>query len=155
MGDARLLAPEKSISWGHAQPRGGLAAAVALAAALAGALIFMALPGTARAAGREPKAAQAPSGNVTRGKKLFTSYGCYECHGRAAQDGTGPRLGPDPIPFSALLSYVRHPAGNMPPFTTKVASDQDLADIFAFLSSLPEPPKLKDIPLLRERTAKQ
>jgi cytochrome c1 len=31
-----------------------------------------------------------------------------------------------------------------------VASDQDLRDIYAFLSSLPEPPKLKDIPLLNQ-----
>jgi mono/diheme cytochrome c family protein len=101
-----------------------------------------------------PKADSAPAGNtqtgnVQTGKKLFTSYGCYECHGRAAHGGTGPRLGPDAIPFSAFLQYVRHPAGTMPPYTAKVTSDQDLADIYAFLTSLPASPKAKSIPLLQ------
>lgn len=117
------------------------------------------LPVSAPAAGRKksqagaakPDAAKAAS--IERGKKLFTSYGCYECHGRAAQGGTGPRLGPDPVPFSVFLQFVRRPPTampNMPPFTAKVASDQDLKDIYVFLSSLPEPPKVKDIPLLKQ-----
>lgn len=36
----------------------------------------------------------------------------------------------------------------MPPFTSKVASDSDLADIHAFLQSLPQPTPAKNIPLL-------
>lgn len=89
---------------------------------------------------RAANAASSPTGDVRTGKKLFTSYGCYECHGLAAQGGTGPRLGPDPLPFSIFLHFVRHPPGTMPtmpPFTVRVASDQDLKDIYAFLSSLP------------------
>jgi cytochrome c1 len=38
----------------------------------------------------------------------------------------------------------------MPPYTEKTVSDQELADIYAYLKSLPEPPKAKDIPLLNE-----
>jgi cytochrome c1 len=38
----------------------------------------------------------------------------------------------------------------MPPYTEKVVTDQELADIYAFLKSLPEPSKAKDIPLLNE-----
>ena len=101
---------------------------------------------------RATKAESADSTSVQRGKKFFTSYGCYECHGRAAQGGTGPRLGPDSIPFAVFLQFVRHPPAKMPtmpPFTAKVASDQDLKDIYAFLSSLPEPPNWKNIPLLK------
>jgi mono/diheme cytochrome c family protein len=120
------------------------------------ALLILSLPASA---GRkisqdgQGKAESAKSASVQRGKKLFTHYGCYECHGRAAQGGTGPRLGPDPLPLSVFLQFVRHPPTKMPPmppFTAKVASDQDLRDIYAFLSSLPEPPKLKDIPLLNQ-----
>jgi cytochrome c2 len=46
----------------------------------------------------------APRGNAQNGKRLFASYGCYECHGHAAQgsSATGPRLGPRPIAFSAF-----------------------------------------------------
>jgi mono/diheme cytochrome c family protein len=96
------------------------------------------------------KSDSASAAKIENGKKLFTSDGCYECHGRMAQGGTGPRLGPDPIPFSAFLQYVRHPAGSMPPFTSKVVSDAEFEDIYAFISSLPQPPKAKDLPLLNQ-----
>jgi mono/diheme cytochrome c family protein len=88
-------------------------------------------------------------GNAANGKKLFAAYGCYECHGReGAGAGTGPRIGPPAITLAAVLRYVRAPTGQMPPYTGKVASDQDLADICAYLKSFPTPPPAKDIPLL-------
>ena len=91
------------------------------------------------------------SGNVEKGKELYTSYGCYECHGRQAQGSrtSGSRLAPNPIPLSAFSTYVREPRGQMPPYTSKVVSDADLADIYAFLKSIPQPPSVKDIPLLQ------
>lgn len=97
------------------------------------------------------KANAAPAGNVDHGKKIFNDYGCYQCHGREAQGGLGtgaPRLGPKPIAFVAFTRYVRQPAGQMPPYTAKVVSDQDLADIYAFLQSRPQPPPVAKIPLL-------
>lgn len=100
-----------------------------------------------------PVAAQAQTasgGNVENGKKLYLKYGCYECHGYAGQGGAGARLAPKVLPTAALIAYVRHPAGAMPPYTNKVASDADLADIRAFLASLPPPPPLKDVPLLNQ-----
>jgi len=92
----------------------------------------------------------APAGNAQKGKQLFQSYGCYQCHGREAQggSGTGPRLAPKPIAFAQLSKYVRQPTGQMPPYTRRVVSDADLADIYAFLSAQPEPPPAKSIPLL-------
>jgi mono/diheme cytochrome c family protein len=93
--------------------------------------------------------ADEPKGHADNGKKLFTAYGCYECHGRqGAGASTGPRIGPPAIPFAALLRYVRAPSGQMPPYTGKVVSDQDLADIYAFLKSFPAPRPAKDITLL-------
>ncbi len=94
----------------------------------------------------------APSGNAQRGKQLFQTDGCYQCHGREAQGGagTGPRLAPRPIPFAALSRYVRQPTGQMPPYTAKVLPDQDLADIYAFLQSVPEPPSAKSIAILNK-----
>lgn len=88
--------------------------------------------------------------NVANGRRLFMKDGCYECHGTEAQGSptTGPRLGPDPIPLSAIIAYVRAPTGQMPPYTAKVISDRELADIYAFLKSLPQPPPLKTIPIL-------
>jgi ubiquinol-cytochrome c reductase cytochrome c subunit len=94
--------------------------------------------------------AAAPSGDAQHGRKIFESYGCYQCHGREAQGGlgTGPRLGPKPLAFAAIQKYIRQPTGQMPPYTAKVVSDKDLADIYAFLLSVKAPPPIKDIPLL-------
>jgi ubiquinol-cytochrome c reductase cytochrome c subunit len=113
-------------------------------------LVFARPSAEAQTTAQTSKSDSAPAGNTQNGKKLFTSYGCYECHGHAAQGGTGPRLGPNPLPLSAFVAYVRHPAAAMPPYTAKVVSDQDLADIHAFLASLPASPKAKDIPLLNQ-----
>ena len=103
----------------------------------------------AQAQGGAGSAPAAPAGNAESGKKLFTNYGCYQCHGREAQGGVaGPRIGPNPIPFQAFSRYVRQPGGQMPPFTTKVVTDAELADIYAFLRSLPQPRPAREIPLL-------
>jgi hypothetical protein len=37
----------------------------------------------------------------------------------------------------------------MPPYTAKVLSDSELADIYAFLRSVPKPPNAQSIPLLQ------
>src|SRR6266853_2724265 len=95
--------------------------------------------------------ATAPAGNAQNGRKLFASDGCYQCHGYEAQGATptGPRLGPRPIAFAAFSKYVRQPTGQMPPYTSKIVTDAALADIYAFLQSLPAPPSVDSIPTLR------
>ena len=102
-------------------------------------------------AAQESKPAENPSGNAENGKRVFNKIGCYQCHGREGQGSTmsGPRIAPDPIPFDALARYVRKPTGEMPPYTAKVVSDQELADIYAFLESRPHPPAARDIPALK------
>jgi mono/diheme cytochrome c family protein len=94
-----------------------------------------------------------PTGNVQNGKKLFMSDGCYECHGSlgqgAAQTGAA-RIGPPMLSFDGFQNYVRSPNINMPPYPSKALPDQDLADIYAYLKSIPMPPKGKDIPLLNK-----
>jgi mono/diheme cytochrome c family protein len=91
------------------------------------------------------------AGNAENGKRQFVKLGCYTCHGYQGQGGgAGAKLAPKPIAAAALIAYVRHPAGSMPPFTAKVVSDQDLTDIHAFLASVPAPPPARDIPLLNQ-----
>jgi mono/diheme cytochrome c family protein len=97
----------------------------------------------------EPSKATATSaGNAENGKLIFNKYGCYQCHGREAQGSVayGPRLGPNPIPFEVFASYVRKPMREMPPYTAKVVSDQELVDIYAFLQSRAHPPAVKPSP---------
>jgi len=98
-----------------------------------------------------PKADNTPTGNAKNGRAVYTADGCYECHGREAQGGagTGPKLGPAPIPFPAFVFQVRSPRDQMPPYTSKVLSDAELADIYAFVQSVPQPPKVDSIPQLK------
>jgi ubiquinol-cytochrome c reductase cytochrome c subunit len=75
-----------------------------------------------------------------RGKQIYMKVGCYQCHGREAQGAsTGPRLGPDPLPLPQFVRYVRTPRNDMPPYSAKVLSDGDLADVYAYVSSRPRP----------------
>ena len=94
--------------------------------------------------------AQSPTGDAANGKRLFVRDGCYECHGYAGQGGAGARLAPRVMSAANLIKYVRHPAGAMPPYTSKVASDADLTDIRAYLATMPEAPALKSIPMLNQ-----
>jgi len=114
-------------------------------ALLAMPLIFICTGVKAQNTAQSSKASDSQSGNAENGKRLFVKYGCYECHGREGQGSsmTGPRLAPNPIPLEAILTYVRKPTREMPPYTEKVVSDQDLADIYAFLKSRPRPPVAK------------
>ena len=100
---------------------------------------------------QKEKTDTAPAGNVEAGKKIFTKDGCYECHGHEGQgaaQGAGPRIGPPLLSQEGFMKYVRQPAGQMPPYTSKVISDQELTDIFAYLQSRPKGTPSKDIPLL-------
>ena len=107
-------------------------------------------PARSQENGAAPKAAADKSaGNADRGKKLFVDDGCYECHGRAAQGGVGPRLAPKPPTANVIAAYIRQPSGEMPPYTAKVISDAEIADIYAYLQTIPEPPKVDSIPLLK------
>ena len=38
------------------------------------------------------------------------------------------------MPFAAFTHQVRSPRNEMPPYTAKVLSDADLADIYAFVA---------------------
>jgi len=93
------------------------------------------------------------SANPRDGQHLYVSFGCYECHGYQGQGSVqtgGSRIGPPQIPYSGFVGYIRQPTGQMPPYTSKGASDAQLADIYAFLRSLPEAPPSKAIPLLNQ-----
>jgi len=109
---------------------------------------------TALAAGGKSAHAQqasdAPAGNAAKGKTLFVERACWQCHGLAAQGGgaAGPRLAGRVAPWPAFSRYVRRPTEEMIPFTVKVLPDPELADIYAWLRSIPAPPPVASIPQL-------
>jgi mono/diheme cytochrome c family protein len=99
----------------------------------------------------QTKGATAPSGNAERGKMLWVKDGCYSCHGFDGHGGAGPKLAPRPMAVASFIAIVRHPpASGMPTFAAKVISDADLTDMWAYLRSIPDPPAVKDVPLLNQ-----
>lgn len=93
---------------------------------------------------------QAPTPNADKGKRLYASNACYFCHGTLGQGlgVNGARIGPPSRTVAGFIAYVRRPSGAMPAFTDKILSDADLADIHAFLRTMPTAKAAKDIPLL-------
>lgn len=89
--------------------------------------------------------------SADNGKKVYMAVGCWGCHGTVGQGGvTGPKIGPDPMPFETFTSFVRTTNRAMPPYRESVLSNGDLADIHAYLASVPKPRDVKSIPLLNQ-----
>ena len=86
-----------------------------------------------------------------KGKDAYTKHGCWQCHGMQAQGGlTGPKLAPDPIPIEAFTAFVRTTNRAMPPYSEAILPNDDLADIHAYLQTIPKPADYKSIPLLNQ-----
>lgn len=95
-------------------------------------------------------AARPPAGNAETGGKIYVSYGCYQCHNYAANGGAaGPRLAPRPLAFKEFSAYVRKPTAEMPPYTAKVLTDREIADIYAFLLTIPPPSAAASLAILK------
>ena len=109
-------------------------------------IIAILMAGATSAFAQEP-----PSGSPQRGNQSFMKYMCYTCHGTVGQGadrGTGPKIAPNPMRYPALALQVRTPRLDMPAYRKEFVSDQELVDIYAYLSSIKPGPEVKDIPLL-------
>ena len=88
--------------------------------------------------------------SAENGKRLFMKVGCWQCHGTVGQGGAaGPKIAPDPLPYETLSAFVRTTNRAMPPYREAVLSNSDLADIYAYLQSIPKPPESDSLPLLK------
>lgn len=111
-------------------------------------LLILANP-TGRVQAQQPASS---AETVEKGKRNFVTYACSACHGYSGQ-GTdrGPRLDANRIPFEAFKRYVRQGGSAMPRFGTQAQlPDSALADIYAFIKSVPPPLDPKNIPLLND-----
>ena len=96
-------------------------------------------------------AQETPAGSAESGQKHYIKYMCYNCHGTAGQGadrGTGPKIAPSPLPYPGFALQVRSPRLDMPAYRKEFVSDQELADIYAYLLSIKPGPQAKDITLL-------
>lgn len=89
--------------------------------------------------------------SAENGRRVYMAVGCWGCHGTVGQGGiTGPKLAPDPLPYDVFSAFVRTTDRAMPPYREPVLQDTDLADIHAYLQSLPPPADYRSIPLLNQ-----
>ena len=82
-----------------------------------------------------------------QGRALYLKYSCYACHGYDGHGGAGARLVPLSLTVTRFTAYVRNPR-RMPPYTDKILSDAQLADLFAYIKSMPASQPADQIPLL-------
>jgi len=98
--------------------------------------------------------ADVPPGNATHGRELYLAVGCFECHGRMGQGGyfnyPAPALAQLQLPLEAFQALVRLGPHDMPAYAETVLSNADLADIYAYLHSLPGRRAAKDIDALNK-----
>jgi mono/diheme cytochrome c family protein len=91
---------------------------------------------------------------IANGQSAYLRVGCQACHGTVGHGGAARRLAPDTLPLEGFTTWVRNGTpgwsfmSGMPAFPPSVLSDVELADIRAFLASLPPPPSVADIPQL-------
>ena len=94
------------------------------------------------------------AGDAAKGKASFVKYGCWQCHGTEGQGSAitslGKVLAPDPLPWDTFSAFVRSTNRAMPPYSEVVLPNGDLADIHAYLSSIPKVKDYKSIPLLNQ-----
>ncbi|PWT99118.1 MAG: hypothetical protein C5B51_27875 [Terriglobia bacterium] len=96
-------------------------------------------------------AAAFAQGNAASGKDLYMKFNCYACHGFSGQNGSGARLVPMKMTQQAFTDFVHKGRGGMPSYSAKVIPDAQLADVYAYIKTLPDlTPPAKSIPALSE-----
>ena len=80
---------------------------------------------------------RAPVGDSAAGKEFWNGYECAHCHGLYGQGGYGPDLAGLGLTFDQFKHQVRQSWGVMPRWSEQQISDKELANVYAFLTSLP------------------
>lgn len=115
-------------------------------AAFAAALLVLVLAGTAAA--QQPP----PPGDAAKGRRTYMANGCQNCHGSVGQGGgPGPVVAQTRMTYPAFARQMRTPMNIMPAYATPLMSDQDLADVYAYLKGLPGKRAPKDMPAILTR----
>ncbi len=88
------------------------------------------------------RAQDAPLGDAAEGKRLYLATGCFTCHGRSGQGGA--------MKFDGFMGQLRQPINEMPAYSEIVMSDKQIADIYAFVQTLPGPLPTKDMAIFKD-----
>ncbi len=82
--------------------------------------------------------------NPVRGAELFIANGCQVCHGDVGEGIVGPTIAQTGLDIHGVLSQYRRPRGVMQRFTAEQIPVEDIADVWAWLQTLPLPDELID-----------
>ncbi len=85
-------------------------------------------------------------GNPANGQNLFFSLGCNVCHGDSGEGLVGPTIAMTVVPLDRVILQYREPLEAMTEFTPDQVSDEEIADIYAWLQSVERPPAADEIP---------
>lgn len=78
----------------------------------------------------------APDGSVKDGKRWYEMHNCSACHGKHGNDGRAIDIAGIDMRYSSFVRTLRRTdAPIMPHFPKSKISDQDAADIYAYLKS--------------------
>ncbi len=116
--------------------------------------IALSLAGLAGGLFLDLSAGSALAASIEKGREAFMKHGCFQCHGTVGQGSVatsgGRVLYDTQLPLESVVGFVRSTNRQMPPYSEKILSDADLADMYAYLESLPKPADYKTIPLLNQ-----
>jgi ubiquinol-cytochrome c reductase cytochrome c subunit len=108
----------------------------------------------ASALGAPAQSSRTDRAAVTNGEAAYLRVGCFTCHGTVGHGGAAPRLAPNTLPLPGFTTWVRNGTpgwsflSGMPAYPDSIITDAELADLRAYLVSLPPPPAVADLPLL-------
>lgn len=84
---------------------------------------------------------------TAQGRALYLEFQCWQCHGYEGQGGAAARIASMSYRYEAFERFVRFP-NLMPAYPPRLLDNDSLRRIYAFVQSLPEPPRREDIPAL-------
>ena len=86
-------------------------------------------------------------GNPVNGQGLFFELTCNACHGDSGEGVSAPTIAQTALPLERVIEQYRNPLGTiMPQFPPEQVSDEEIADIYAWLQTLTRPPEAEVIP---------
>lgn len=85
-------------------------------------------------------------GNPVNGQNLFFAMGCNVCHGDRGEGLVGPTIAMTVVPLDRVIEQYREPLEAMTAFPPDQISDEEIADIYAWLQTVERPPVAQEIP---------
>lgn len=75
-----------------------------------------------------------PDGDAAQGQRWYRMHNCSGCHGENGNDGKGPNIAELDMNYRQFKNRLRNAETQvMPAYSEDKISDQDVADILAFL----------------------